>query len=116
MMSQLLSRDSLGCQQLDEMHDDVWRDHRLDNALGRRSPQESIVAQDRESIAGKLLARRVAPSADFRMGGFRLVEKLLCIHTADLNLAALPTRDNDLLDQVIQQCILAANVYQEGCL
>jgi hypothetical protein len=50
------------------------------------------------------------------MGGFRLIEELLYIRTADLNLAVLPARDNDLLDQIIQQCILAANMYQESCL
>ena len=98
------------------MHNNGRRDHGFGNALLCCSLQEAIVAQDCQIVAGQSLARHVAPSADFGMRALRLVEKLLYVHAADLNLAALPTRDNDLLDQVVQQCILAANMYQEGCL
>jgi hypothetical protein len=95
----------------------VFRDgvghHWLDNLFARRTLQEPVVSQHREHIAGQLLARRVAPPIDLRMARLGKIEEALHIGPDQYPLAIIPTRYHNLLNNSIEQGILAGNVEQK---
>jgi len=114
VVGDFLVGQALGPEKPDKMLDHRRGDKRCDDVLVCSTLEETKVAQDGEIAAGEPVAGLVAPAGDLGMGWLGMVEELLNVGGPDLDLSTVPAGKDQLLDKIVEECVLATGVQQKG--